>query len=109
MHASEFQRKRAKLERRSGNRSAFFRKAMAHLLREAQATEIRAAGKVVGWRMKDGTVVCIKQRHRDWVEAALALETITQHANARHVPVRAYLCPWCDGFHLTSQAKPKAA
>lgn len=108
MHASEFARKRAKIERRAGGRAAFFRKAMNHLVHEAGAVVIVMGGRLVGWRMTDGSVVCTKQRYRDEITAQLALATIGQHARHKHIPVRAYACQHCNGWHLTSQARGPA-
>lgn len=105
MHASEFARKRAKIERRAGNRSAFLRKAIEHLVREADAVAIVARGAVVGWQMTDGSVVCIKVRYRDSEAASAELQRVARYARNQHVPVRAYRCQWCGGFHLTSQAR----
>lgn len=105
MHASEFARKRAKIERRARDKPAFIRKAMQHLVREADAVEITVRGQVVGWRMPDDGVVCIKQRYRDDVAASAELERIAHYARNRHVPVRSYACEHCGGFHLTSQRR----
>lgn len=103
MHASTFARKRARIERRAGDRPALLRKAMAHLLHDAGAAEIIIRGQLVGWRMQDGTVVCVKRRYRDWLQAQLELQNIAKHSRHAHVPVRVYHCPWCGGFHLTSR------
>lgn len=108
MHASEFARKRARIERRAGARKGFASKALAHLVREAGAQPIHARGQLVGWRMPDGGVVCIKLRFRDLVAAQLELARIERHAKNRNVPVRAYACQHCGGFHLTSQARQAA-
>lgn len=105
MHASEFARKRARIERRAGARKGFASKALAHLVREAGAQPIHARGQLVGWRMPDGGVVCIKLRFRDLVAAQLELARIARHAKNKNVPVRAYACQHCGGFHLTSQAR----
>jgi hypothetical protein len=104
MHASEFARKRAKIERRAGGSTAFYRKAMGHLVREAQAVEIAIRGQVVGWELPDGGVVCAKIRYREEVAAQLELLRIAKFGQGK-VPVRAYRCCYCGGFHLTSQAK----
>lgn len=105
MHASEFSRKRARLQRRAGNRAAFLRKGMTHLVREAGAREIVVRGQVVGWRMTGGEVVCIKVRFRDLLAAQLEIQRIAKHSVGWKVPVRAYQCQYCGGWHLTSQAK----
>jgi hypothetical protein len=109
MHASEFARKRAKIERRAKGRTQFARKAMEHLQREAQATQIIVKGRVVAWLMKDGGVVCAKERYHDAIQAQLELVRIARFARNSYVPVRAYPCPYCHGFHLTSRGKTLAA
>lgn len=108
MHASEFARKRAKIERRAASRPAFLRKAMAHLVHEAGAFVVVVRGQLVGWRMRDGGMVCIKRRFRDDDAAHAELDRIARDANHRHIPVRAYECPHCRGWHLTSQARGAA-
>lgn len=108
MHASEFARKRAKIERRAGNRPAFVRKALEHLVREADAAVFYAGRQVVGWQMPDGGVVCVKRRFLDWAMAQNELAKIAQYAKNPNVPVRAYRCQHCGGFHLTSQSRGAA-
>lgn len=105
MHASEFARKRGKIERRAGGRAAFFRKAMLHLIHEASAVTIIIRGQLVGWRMTDGSVVCVKQRYREALDAQLELVRIMRYSRSAKVPVRAYPCQHCGGWHLTSQAR----
>lgn len=106
MHASEFARKRARIEQRAGNRAAFARKAMEHLVREADAAVIYAGRQVVGWQMPDGGVVCVKRRFPDLDAAQVELARVRQYAKNPHVPVRAYACQHCGGgVHLTSQGK----
>lgn len=104
MRASEFARRRAKIEQRSRGRGDFKRKAMRHLVAEAGAREVFVAGRLVGWALSTGGVVCVKQRFRDWMEAQLALQRIAPQSRPV-LPVRAYACPFCQGFHLTSQGK----
>lgn len=104
MHASEFAKKRARIERRAGNRVAFIRKAMQHLIRKADALGMFSRGQLVGWIMVDGSVVCLKHRYRNELAAAVDLDRITRLATKRdHIPVRAYFCSRCRGWHLTSK------
>lgn len=106
MHASEFARKRARIERRAGNRAAFLRKAMDHLVRDAGAVVVHVRGQVVGWRMRGGSVVCVKRRYRDELAALIDLECIRLTTTKRErIPLRQYFCGHCNGWHLTSQAK----
>ena len=46
-----------------------------------------------------------KVRYRDHVEAVLALQFFAVWSDRDVVPVRCYECPFCAGFHLTSQAQ----
>ncbi len=48
-------------------------------------------------------VVCNgKRRFRDHDEAMQALRHITRHSDRNRLPVRAYECGKCQGWHLTS-------
>ena len=54
-------------------------------------------------------MTCAKRRYRDEIAAKLALARITAHGEAREkTPQRAYRCPACRGWHLTSQSKVSA-
>lgn len=108
MNASEFARKRARLERRAKGREAWLRKATAHLVAEAGAVEIRIGGGLVGWRMTDGGVVCVKRRYPDRDKAQEELAHITRRAHDRYTPVRVYRCHHCAGWHMTSQERVAA-
>lgn len=54
----------------------------------------RASGCVTG-----------KVRYRDHDEATRSLHTITVRSSRTKKAVRAYQCPMCRGWHLTSQAE----
>lgn len=104
MNAGQFAKQRAKIERRAAGRTAFVRKAMEHLVRDAGAVVIAIRGHVVAWKMPDGGVVCVKRRYSTGVVAVADLYHIKRRArDIGHIPVRAYACPWCLGWHLTSQ------
>ena len=47
-------------------------------------------------------VKCFKVRYRDRVAAALALAKIQRQGKSGHTERRAYRCPNCKGWHLTS-------
>lgn len=79
------------------------RKAREALVRRARAAHIIVGGKVIGWRLPDGSVVCVKRRYSTREAAAVDLARITRVATHAHIPVRAYACPYCRGFHLTSK------
>jgi hypothetical protein len=68
------------------------------------AAAIIEGNRVVGYRMRDGSVACVKVRYRDEVEAKLDLLRIAAAPNHGHKPIRVYRCPWCAGWHSTSRA-----
>ncbi len=45
-----------------------------------------------------------KRRYRDGIAAKVALAKVQHQDKAGHVERRAYQCPVCKGWHLTSQA-----
>lgn len=46
-----------------------------------------------------------KTRYKDEIAAKLALATIRQKAATVHEEQRAYRCPFCRGWHLTSKPR----
>jgi len=54
---------------------------------------------------------CFKFRYRDEIAAKLALAMIKNQGKASHPKTvrRAYFCPDCRGWHLTSWRKRRAA
>lgn len=76
---------------------------MRALARRAGAAIILPNGRHVGYRLPDGSVACAKHRYRDEVAAQMELARIRRDAVRGYVPVRAYRCEWCDGWHLTSR------
>lgn len=51
-------------------------------------------------------MTCAKRRYRDEIAAKLALTNVKQKGDAREkTPRRAYQCPKCHGWHLTSRGK----
>lgn len=61
--------------------------------------------RVIGYRLPDGKVVCLKHRYRDDEAARAALVGIWSRATHDHVPVRSYVCEFCAGVHLTHQRR----
>lgn len=104
MNAGQFAKRRARIEGEHGRRRGYASKAMEALVREAGAALIIAHGKVVAWRMPNGQVVCRKRRYTSQDAAEYALGLVHAGPHARYVPERAYLCPYCAGWHLTSQS-----
>lgn len=110
MRAGEFARRRARIEsemRPGFNRhgKGFRRKALRALVKRAGAAFIVPNGRRIGYRLPDGSVACEKQRFRTEDAANAELRRIAFHASHAYIPVRAYRCEWCDGFHLTSRAR----
>lgn len=109
MGAGEFARRRGLIECDRGERfrprgQRFKRKAVRALAKRVGAALLIPNGRRVGYRMKDGSVACEKQRFRDESVARAELHRIGRHASHGYVPVRAYHCEWCGGWHLTSKA-----
>jgi hypothetical protein len=51
-----------------------------------------------------------KRRYRDEIAAMLALGRIGDRGRDRGAsPVRQYRCPYCHGWHLTSQSSRRAS
>lgn len=55
-------------------------------------------------------MTCTKRRHRTRVDALIALAAIQGRDNSTRSKSerRAYKCPQCRGWHLTSKGKVKA-
>lgn len=109
MRAGEFARRRARIQCDRGDKlrphgAGYQRKALRALVKRSGAALIVPNGRVVGYRMRDGSVACMKQRYRSETAAHAELSRIASHASHSYVPVRAYRCEWCDGWHLTSRA-----
>lgn len=51
---------------------------------------------------------CRKVRYRDRISAQLALATLQRQDKHDHTERRAYRCPRCRGWHLTSQRRRAA-
>ncbi|MDT9046456.1 MULTISPECIES: hypothetical protein [Enterobacteriaceae] len=107
MNAAQFARRRGRIERQHQGRRR--QRELAHLVRDAKAALVIVERKVVGYRLPNGEMVCIKDRYRDEAAALQAMERMqSSNWNGHRVPVRAYHCEHCRGFHLTSQARNAA-
>ncbi len=102
MNAGEFARRRARIEREHGRTEQWKKRALQQLVREARATPVHANGRTVAWRMPDGVTVCFKHRYADSDTASEALRMIALTEGTHTKPRRAYPCPHCGGWHLTS-------
>ena len=109
MNGNQFARQRALISQRIRT-PAGQRKALQHLVRQAHATPLLVRGKRVAFVLPDGFVSCEKRRYNSAKDAQDDLGNIERYAK-RHpnqrLPIRAYQCPHCHGWHLTSQHKVK--
>lgn len=106
MTGRDFARKRARILHR-GRSTSWARKALAHLAREAGAAAFYSpGGKLQGHVTPDGFVVCEKRRYPTEAHALDELAGAWAFAHLREgkLPVRAYRCPRCGGFHTTGIA-----
>lgn len=78
---------------------------MAHLVREAGARPITMGGQAVAWALPTGEWLCAKHRYVGEQAANDELANIQAHGRGYKLPARAYVCNYCGGWHLTSQAK----
>lgn len=103
MHASIFNRERRRIERQAQGVAARERRALRHLVQRVGGAAIIEGKRIIGYRMRDGSVACSKVRYRSEDDARADLLRIAQLPNSGHKPIRAYHCPWCRGAHLTSR------
>lgn len=104
MNAGQFAKRRARIEHDAWHRGQrFASKALAALVREAGAIRIVIFGRQTGWRLPGGQIVCLKHRFPSELDAQTALVGIQECPRTRKIPGRAYQCPHCNGWHLTSQ------
>lgn len=105
MNGRKFASKRARiLHRARSDRHA--RKAIAHLAREHGARQVHIGGKLVGHVLPGGFTVCEKRRYSSEAAAHGELDGVRafEHLHlGRKLPVRAYACPACRGWHVTSK------
>lgn len=76
---------------------------LRRLLADAGARRIFHHGTFIGYRLPDGEIVCKKHRYNSFATASDALGQMEEFTGK--VPVRAYYCSNCKGFHLTSKPK----
>jgi hypothetical protein len=103
MNASTFARYVERIERRMHGKPARQLKAIRSMARRERAAMVFANGKLVGFRLRDGSMVCRKHRYRDEAAALVDLARIAYTSTSSKVPVRAYRCGECHGWHLTSK------
>lgn len=104
MNRQRFESSLGKMERQQGQCTSDRRRVLQRLVRQAGAAYIITHGKITGYRLPDGSVVCRKKRYQSAQTAATDLQQIAFTTRHAHIPVRAYPCDRCHGFHLTSLA-----
>ncbi|WP_342627548.1 hypothetical protein AAC691_15450 [Nguyenibacter vanlangensis] len=97
--ANSFRRELARIE----TRGKYVTKATRRLMRRHGVAAIYSKGKLRGYRLPTGEQVCVKARFPTEDAARAELDTISRLSPRDHKPVRAYECPLCKGWHLTSQ------
>jgi hypothetical protein len=110
VNADQFARRRGRIEHQADRSSRWRTKAMRQLVNEAGAVLMVAGHRVVGWRLPNGQVVCVKTRLTTEEAADDLLQQIARTDGTRPKrPVRSYPCQHCGGWHLTSQMKTRDA
>jgi hypothetical protein len=93
-----------KIEHRHGHFTSKAEAVLQKIVRKAGGAIVIANGKITGYRLRDGSMVCRKRRYRDKLAADVDLARIAHISHRAHIPVRSYHCPDCLGYHLTSTA-----
>lgn len=105
MNARDFTRQRSLINRQYESKRQR-RKAMAGLLKRSGAALVVISARHVGFRLRTGEIVCVKDRFKNERQALLAMGRIQEaELDGVRVPKRAYQCQRCLGWHLTSQDK----
>lgn len=109
MNAAQFSRARERIERDEHKGATFRRKALARLVDRANAIRFIhvQSGKVLGWRMVDGSIVCAKRRFLSRELGENYMLAIQAQDGKAHAPRRVYQCEFCKGWHLTSRISIK--
>lgn len=103
MNSRSFASKVGRIEHEYGLQTRKGKKVLQRLVDRVGAAHIINQGRISGWRLPNGQVVCRKRRYPSEDVANLEMRLIAHRSNRHKVPVRAYECPTCKGFHLTSK------
>lgn len=103
MNAAQFSRARQRIEREAKERKGYGPKALRKLVRESRAVTVIWGRRIIGWRMKDGAMVCKKDRYATREQATGMMLAIQAEHGKHGKPRRAYQCEFCNGWHLTSR------
>lgn len=110
MNATQFAKRRGRIEHDMTRPHAWRVKALRQLVNEAHAVVVIAGRRVIGWKLPSGDIVCIKARFTSEDAADDQLQQIARTDGTRPKrPVRSYACPLCGGWHLTSQMTARDA
>lgn len=104
MNSRNFASKVGRIDHEYGLQSRMGKKVLQRLVDRVGAAHIINQGRIAGWRLPNGQVVCRKRRYPSEDVANVELQLIVHRSRRHKVPVRAYSCPTCLGFHLTSKA-----
>ena len=109
MNATQFAKRRGRIEHQADRTHRWRTKAMRQLVNEAGAVLMVAGSRLVGWQLPNGQVVCVKARFVTEDAADDQLQQIARTDGIRTKrPVRAYHCGHCGGWHLTSMTRRDA-
>lgn len=102
MTPAEFSRRRGRIEHDHTKPQQWKQRALRRLVIEARAVVVVCSGRMQGWQMANGKMVCVKQRYKNEETAQQYLSMIRACGTHDAKPNRAYHCPYCAGWHLTS-------
>jgi hypothetical protein len=103
MNAAQFSRARERIERDDHKGEAFQRKALASLVKRSRAILFihPQSGKVAGWRMTDGSMVCAMRRFPTRQLGENFMLAIQAQDGKTNAPRRVYPCDFCKGWHVS--------
>ena len=101
--AGDLSAKLARIEE-SGRSSKWRRRARRHLLADAGAELEGKKSKPTGYRLEGGGFLCVKRRYPTELAALKVLVSVNRSPSLQRNENRYYLCPHCNGWHLTSIA-----
>lgn len=104
MKSLEFARRLGRIEHELVGNTKARRNVLGKLVRRMRAAYVIREGRIVAYRLPDGSAVCRKQRFPSDDAAAAELARIKATATHAYIPARFYPCGYCKGFHLTSRS-----
>jgi hypothetical protein len=107
MNAVQFSRQRTRILR-SNRAEGWQARAMRKLINQSRAIPVVSAHSVIGWRLPTHEIVCAKRRYPEQQRAIADMLAMQAEYGKEGRPRRAYQCPFCDGWHLTSKISVEA-